>query len=43
MVVEALKTEKKINLAIDAVAKAKNLSPATVWTAWGTKKNTPKK
>jgi hypothetical protein len=44
MIREKLKTEKKVHLAIAAVAKETQLSPATVWAAWGSskKKTTPK-
>ena len=38
-ITEKLKTEKKVYLAIAAVAKETNLSPSTLWSIWSKYKN----
>ena len=43
MINEKLKTEKKVYLAVAAVAKQTHLGPSTVWDAWGRTKKTPPK
>jgi hypothetical protein len=40
-ITEKLKIEKKVHLAIAAVAKETNLSPSTLWSVWSYKNKTP--